>query len=256
MPSATGGNNGGVGFVSDSNFKDLYANFMYRINLERDKASRDAVQAAGRTGPRDHTYLTLGTFYFYGRSVQRFIGVLPTNASVNQLLTAREPFYRTGADFSFNYRTFNIFGLFMYGRDHNLVPVDASGVPFPANNTAVAFVHGAPATFSGGFLQADYLILPWTMLIMRYDEVNSQADFYNGLAGITSTPFFGPVRATRNRFTPGVQFLIRANIKASFEYQVRPQQHIASGMNPVAGTPVVIPSFRTNTATAGLEFVY
>ena len=28
----------------------------------------------------------------------------------------------------------------------------------------------------------------------------------------------------RNRFTPGIQFLIHANIKTSFEYQIRPKQ--------------------------------
>ena len=62
------------GFYSDSNFKDLYARFSYRFNLERDPASRNEIQAAGATGPRDHTYLNLGTLYFYGRSVQRFSG--------------------------------------------------------------------------------------------------------------------------------------------------------------------------------------
>jgi hypothetical protein len=45
----------GVGFASDSNFKDLYGRFSYRFNLERDKESRNAVQAAGATGPREHT---------------------------------------------------------------------------------------------------------------------------------------------------------------------------------------------------------
>jgi hypothetical protein len=94
------------------------------------------------------------------------------------------------------------------------------------------------------------------MLIMRYDAVNSEADRINGLAGITGTPFFGPVKATRSRLTPGVQFLIHANIKASFEYQVRAQQHITVGVDPITGVAVVIPPFRTNAATAGLEFVY
>src|SRR5215472_1847944 len=63
-----------AGFASDSNFKDVYARFSYRFNLERDPASRREIQAAGASGPRDHTYLSLGTLYFYGRSVQRFQG--------------------------------------------------------------------------------------------------------------------------------------------------------------------------------------
>ena len=253
VPSATGSNNGGVGFFSDSNFKDLYAQFNYRFNLERNKESRDAIQAAGPMGPRNHTYLNLGTFYLYGRSVQRFTGAIPGGTSPT-LLTAREPFYRVGANFSFNYRDLNIFGLWMYGRDHNLVPVDDTGAPFPT--TPTAFLHGVPATFGGGFMEADYLAYPWMMLILRYDAVNSSADFINGLAGETDTPFFGPVKNTRNRITPGAQFLIHANIKASFEYQIRPQQQIASGFNSITGVPVTVAPFRTNTAVVGLEYVY
>src|SRR5271167_2261252 len=64
VPTATGSNQGGVGIASDANFKDIYASFNYRFNLERDKASRNAIQAAGATGPRDHTYLNFGTYYF------------------------------------------------------------------------------------------------------------------------------------------------------------------------------------------------
>jgi hypothetical protein len=249
-----------AGFASDSNFKDLYGRFSYRFNLERDSESRNAVQAAGATGPRDHTYLTLGTFYFYGRSVQRFSGEDLTGAPV--VLTAREPFYRTGGDFSFNYRTLNLYGLFMYGHDTNRLPVDISGtlVPIPIDNTAgstaVGFAHGRPASFSGGFVQADYLALPWLMTIMRWDAVNSWEDRVNGLELNTSTPFALPFRGTRNRFTPGVQFLIHANIKASFEYQIRPQQFVNVVVNPITGLPVGIQPFRTNTATAALEFVY
>jgi hypothetical protein len=216
-----------VGIFSDSNFKDLYGRFQYRFNLERDRASRNDIQAAGATGPREHTYLQLGTYYFYGRSVQRVQGS-------SNVLTAREPFYRTGGDFSFNYRTFNLFGLFMYGHDKDLV----------LNPTGDGFATGMPAHFNGGLLEADYLALPWLMTIMRYDRVQSTADFVNG-----GPNYFQPAGTTRNRVTPGVQFLIRANIKASFEYQVRPEQTgTDSNGNPFKQ--------RTNQAVAGLEWVY
>lgn len=248
-----------AGFASDSNFKNIYTRFSYRFNLERDTASRHAIQAAGATGPRDHTYLNLGAFHFYGRSVQRFSG--QDLAGTPVVLTAREPFYRTGADFSFNYRTFNIYGLFMYGHDNNRMPVDATGtlVPLPIDPSGpvpVGFVHGAPATFSGGFMQADYLIHPWLIAIMRWDAVNSWDDRINGLALNTSTPFALPFRGTRNRFTPGVQFLIHANIKASFEYQFRPQQFVTVTTNPITGLPIAIQPFHTNTAVAALEWVF
>ncbi|MGI9101449.1 MAG: hypothetical protein ACR2IF_03300 [Terriglobales bacterium] len=276
VPSATGANSGGLGFLSDANFKDIYGRLAYRFNLERDSASRRAIQAAGAMGPRTHTYLTVGTLYYYGRSVQRVVGADSTGAPAS--LTAREPFYRVGGDFDFNYRNFNLFGQFVYGRDHNLLPVCnptvdslCTGTPLTAAGTTaliplpvetgvspipVGFVHSIPATFSGGFLQADYMPLPWIMLIMRYDGVNTWADFINGQESITAGNFFGPVRHTRNRFTPGVQFLIHANIKASFEYQIRPQQQVLNGINPITGATVVTNPFRTNTVTAGLEFVY
>src|SRR5271167_2292635 len=110
IPTATGGNTGGIGFFSDSNFKDVYGRFSYRFNLEGNAESRHSIQAAGPAGPRDHTYLRLGVYDFYGRSVQRFSGT-------NGTLTAREPFYRLGGDFDFGYHgVFNLYGLFMYGR--------------------------------------------------------------------------------------------------------------------------------------------
>jgi hypothetical protein len=236
VPSPTGGSSGGVGFVSDANYKDIYARASYRFNLEEDPASRHDVQAAGATGPRDHTYLNLGMFYYEGRSVQRYSGL--TSGGAADVLTAREPFYRIGGDFSFNYRTFNLFGLFMYGHDNDLL----------LNPTYTDFVPGTAAKFNGGFIEADYLALPWLMTILRYDRVQSTADFLNQ-AG--SANYYSPVGSTRDRFTPGVQFLIRPNIKASFEYQFRPQQALTYNANGQAVNP-----FRTNTATGALEFVY
>lgn len=248
-----------AGFASDSNFKDLYGRLSYRFNLERDQASRNSVQAAGATGPRDHTYLNVGSYYFYGRSVQRFSGQNLLGDPV--VLTAREPFYRVGGDFSFNYRNFNLFGLLMHGHDNNLLPVDSTGtpVPLPINggpSPTVGFIHSGPATFTGGFLQADYLALPWMMAIMRWDAVNSGPDKINGLAQNLDTPFVLPFSQTRNRFTPGVQFLIHANIKAAFEYQIRPQQYVTVITNPITGLPAAVQPFRTNTAVISLDFVY
>jgi hypothetical protein len=239
----------GSGFASDSNFKDLYGRLAYRINFERDKASRNDVQAAGPMGPRDHTSLNLGSYYFYGRSVQRFNG-----AGAVPILTVREPFYRVGGDFNFNYRAFNIYGLYMYGRDHNLLPFDSTGalIPLPLADTfPVGFIKSSPAKFSGGFVQADYLALPWLMATMRWDRVQSRADQINGIDGVTPTSFAAAFDSTRDRFTPGVQFLIHANIKTSFEYQFRPRQYVMLDANGLPVSP-----FRVNTAVVGLEFVY
>jgi len=238
-----------VAYVSDSNFKDIYARASYRFNLERDATSRKEVQAAGATGPRDHTYITLGTLYFYGRAVQRYQGQDLTGTQTT--ITAREPFYRLGGDFSFNYRAFNLFGQYLYGHDQNQLPFIPAAQPLPTN-----FIMGPAATFSGGFLEADYMAYPWLMAIMRWDEVKSTSDSLNGIGADFNnpppSPFFGAYSSTRNRFTPGIQFLIHANIKASFEYQIRPQQIVY-----VPGSAVKLTNpFRTNSAVAGLEWVY
>lgn len=259
VPSATGGSSGGLGFASDSSLKDVYARFAYRFNLERDSESRNAIQAAATTGPRDHTYLNLGSFYLHGKSQQGLLTTFPGGDP--RLLYAREPYYRAGGDFSFNYRTFNLFGVYMYGRDNNLLPVDDKGmlITLPLESTspgAVGFVSSVPAKFHGGFLEADYLVLPWIMAIGRWDGVHSSADRINGLALTSGTPFFGPLRSQRNRYTPGIQFLIHPNIKASFEYQFRPKQSVLVLTDPVTGVTTALNPFRVNTALFGLEFVY
>lgn len=254
VPSATGGANGGVGFGSDSSFKNIYGRLSYRFNLERDSESRHDVQAAGTTGPRDHTYLNFGSFYMYGDSLQQFAGT-------STILRVHEPYFRVGGDFNFNYRHFNIYGVYMYGRDQNLLPVDSTGalIPLPLASGSplpAAFIRSVPARFDGGFVQADYMVRPWVMAIMRWDGVNSTADRINGLAFATNTPFFAPFNSMRNRFTPGIQFLIHPNIKFSFEYQIRPQQIATVQIDPVTGNLVAVNPFRVNTALFGLEFVY
>jgi hypothetical protein len=248
-PANVGPQNG-VAFNSDANFKDMYGRLAYRFNLEKDAASRNEVQAAGTAGPRDHTFLALGTFYFYGRTATPFSGVLADGVTPTSL-TAREPFYRIGGDVNFNYRTLNVYGMYMAAHDRNELPVTAPGA-----TGITSFAPSAPVTFSGGFAQADYLALPWAMTIMRWDQVKSSADRINFIQYDPTAPpgssFFSPYSATRNRFTPGEQFLIHANIKASIEYQIMPQQIV---YNPATGSVITGP-FRTNALVVGLEFVY
>jgi hypothetical protein len=243
-----------AGFGSSAEFKNVYGRLSYRFNLERDPESRHDIQAAGATGPRDHTYLSFGSYYLYGKSLQQFAGA-------NSILRVEEPYYRAGGDFNFNYRRFNMYGVYMYGRDQNLLPVDASGVPIPLPLAAgsplpVSFINSVPARFNGGFVQADFMVHPWIMAIMRWDAVNSTADRINGLVQANNTPFFGPVRSTRNRFTPGVQFLIHPNIKFAFEYQIRPEQAVVVQADPSTGRLSAVNPFRVNTALFSLEFVY
>jgi hypothetical protein len=262
VPTALGGNQGGLGVQSTADFKDIYGSFNYRFNLERDKDSRNAIQAAGPTGPRDHTYLNLGTYYLYGRSEQRLIGLGPDGTAAE--LTAREPFYRVGANMTFNYRCCLQFNaLYMFGHDMNLLPVDGSGNLIPLQSIGQiapsGFIQGNAATFSGGFADVEWLAYPWMMVLMRYDGVNSTSDRLNALItnpSFTGSPFNAAFGSTRNRFTPAVQFLIHANIKASFEYQFRPSQSVVVANNPITGVPMAFNPFHTNTAVFGLDFAY
>jgi hypothetical protein len=167
-----------------------------------------------------------------------------------------------GGNFTFNYHCclqFN--GLYMYGHDYNLLPIDSTGalIPLPpTGGTPVAFIHGSPSTFSGGFVDAEWLAYPWMYVMIRYDAVNSQADYANALVPgeFTNSPFNGAASATRNRITPAVQFLIHANIKAVAEYQFRPGQSVTLAMNPITGLPMAVNSFHTNTLVLGFEFAY
>ncbi|HYL10782.1 MAG TPA: hypothetical protein VEU31_08600 [Candidatus Acidoferrales bacterium] len=207
------------------NYKDVYVRISQRFNLERDPESRKEVQAAGPTGPRDHTSIRFGGFYYYGRNALNMDGTLFPG-----LPTVRDPFYRMGADFRFKMRQFELYGLAMYGHDKNLVP----------NALGTAFLSASPITFTGGFAQAQYWIHPWVIAIMRYDFVNSPTDFQQQTV---------PTRFdTRNRFSPGVQLLVRANIKVAFEYQHRWQQ-------PFTG-PLGTQFFRANGIVSGIDYVF
>jgi hypothetical protein len=94
----------------------------------------------------------------------------------------------------------------MFARDNNMLPVDAAGelIELPISPTSplpVKFVSSVPSKFNGGFVQADFLALPWTMVIMRWDGVNSSADRINGFSLAGGTPFFAPLKSSRSRFT-------------------------------------------------------
>lgn len=216
--SLVNGNNADAAVRSS---KDVYVRVSQRFNLERDPNARKEVQVAGPTGPRDHTSLRLGGFYYYGRNNINMDDSLFPGFGIG-----KEAFYRTGADFRFKHRQFELYGLAMYGHDANLEPD-------PIN---LQFIPGDPVTFTGGFVQTQYWFYPWLIGLMRYDFVNSPTDAQNGVS----------LHDTRNRFTPGLQILVRANIKLAFEYQYRWQQ-------PVPGSS---DTFRPNAFLSGIDFVF
>jgi hypothetical protein len=208
--------------------KDVYIRLSQRFNLERDPESRNAIQAAGPTGPRDHTSIRLGFYYYYGKNQQNQDGSIST-----ALPTIEEPFYRVGGDLRFKYRHLELFGLGMFGHDDNHM--------FTAGPPATLTV--APAVkFSGGFAGANYWFYPWLIGTFHYDAVNSHADFINGAPASQYH--------TRNRFSPGFQMLVRANIKVVGEYQYTFGQPYT---DLVTGNTLF---FRPNTFQTGIDYVF
>jgi hypothetical protein len=207
------------------NTKDVYVRVSQRFNLERDPESRNAIQAAGPTGPRDHTSIRLGAFYYYGKNQLNLDDVAFPGLGVFE-----EPFYRLGADLRFKYRHLELYGVGLYGHDQNHV----------VNSAATGFQHTAPVTFSGGFAGANYWIHPWVIAYMRYDFVNSPTDFLNGVSQ----------NNTRNRFSPGFQILLRANMKIIGEYEYHWAQPFT---NPITGNTEF---FRPHTFITGVDYVF
>jgi len=221
----TNGSNTGTAARSS---KDVYVRLSEKFNLERDPESRNAIQAAGPTGPRDHTSIRLGFLYYYGKNQQNQDGLLFPG-----LATVEEPFYRVGGDIRFKYRQLELFGLGMFGHDDNHL--------FTAG-TPSTIVTAPPVKFSGGFVGANYWFYPWLIGTFHYDAVNSSPDFLNGAPASQ--------HQTRNRFSPGFQILVRANIKVVGEYQYtygRPYT------DPVSGNTVY---FRPNTFQTGIDYVF
>ena len=206
------------------NTKDVYVRISQRFNLERDAESRHTIRAAGPTGPRDHTSIRFGAFYYHGTNELNY-----GSATYSFLGTIPEPFYRAGGDIRFKYRNVELYGLGMVGHDDNhIVDTEAQ---------TIAPAHAV--TFTGGFAGANWWIFPWMVGTMRYDFVNSPTDFANGVSQYR----------TRNRFGPGFQILARANIKILGEYQYHWGE-------PYADTTGATQFFRPNTFVTGIDYVF
>jgi len=215
------------GPLTARNTKDIYVRVSQKFNLERDPESRRSIQAAGPTGPRDHTSIRLGAFYYrgwnefnYGGSQFSFTG------------TIQEPFYRAGGDIRFKYRQMELFGVGMVGHDNNHFVDQVAGTIVPAH----------PVTYTGGFAGSNFWVYPWMITYMRYDFVNSPTDFVNGVSQYK----------TRNRLSPGFQVLLRANIKVIGEYQY----HWGVPYTDTTVTPPVTKFYRPSSFVAGIDYVF
>lgn len=207
------------------NTKDVYVRVSQKFNLERDPQSRNAIQASGPTGPRDHTSIRVGAFYYHGENQLNFGG-----AQYSFLGTINEPFYRVGGDLRFKYRKVELFGVGMHGHDNN----------HSVDTVAQTIMSARAVTYSGGFAGSNFWLFPWLIAYARYDFVDSPTDFANGLSQ----------HRTRNRFSPGFQVLVRANIKVIGEYQYHWGQPYT---DPATGNTLF---FRPNAFVSGIDYVF
>ncbi len=230
ITDGTGSAYGSTTALTTRNTKDVYLRTSYKFNLERDPESRKAIQAASSTGPRDHTSIRVGGFYYYGTNQQNFGG--STFGSLGLNTTLNEPFYRAGGDIRFKYRHLELYGVGVVGHDDNhFLTVDSTG-------TIGKLTTARAVTFTGGFVGGNYWIYPWLIATMRYDFVNSPSDFTTGLYQ----------SRTRNDFRPGYQILVRANIKIVGEYT----RHY--GVSYSDGTNTLF--YRPNTFVTGIDYVF
>jgi len=213
--------------LSTRNTKDVYVRVSQQFNLERDPESRRGIQAAGPTGPHDHTSIRLGFFYYHGANEYNYGNSTFTGLTLG---TINEPFYRVGGDIRFRYRSkFEIYGAGLVGHDNNhLVDTGAGTI---TNAKAV--------TFTGGFVTTNYWIFPWLIGTMRYDFVNSPSDFVNGVSQYQ----------TRNRYSPGYTVLLRANVKFIGEYQY----HWGVPYTAASGATQF---YRPHTFVTGIDYVF
>jgi hypothetical protein len=108
-------------------------------------------------------------------------------------------------------------------------------------DTVLKTITNAPAvTYAGGFAGINFWIYPWLITYMRYDFVNSPTDFANGVSQLQ----------TRNRYSPGFQVLVRANIKVIGEYQHNWGQPYTDS---TTGNTLF---FRPNSFVGGIDYVF
>jgi len=214
--------------ITARNTKDVYFRVSQKFNLERDPESRNAVQAAGPTGPRDHTSIRLGAFYYHGQNELNY-----ASSQYPMLGTFGEAFYRAGGDIRFKYRKMELFGVGMVGHDNNHTVVTTA--------TTQTLTTAPAVTYTGGFIGSNFWIYPWMIAYMRYDFVNSPTDFANGLSQYR----------TRNRYSPGFQVLVRANIKVIGEYQYTYGRPYTDPTNPLNTL-----YFHPNSFVGGIDYVF
>ena len=143
----------------------------------------------------------VGGFAYYGRA----------RGSTDEAGTFSDNFIRVGADAFVNLRKVIVFGTAVYARDDN--PLGT----------------GERRSFTGGFAEGDVFLNYHTILTTRFDVVHQKEPAFltaveEGAATADIAADEIPFRVNTIAFTPGIQCLVRPNVKLGFEYQVRQER--------------------------------
>jgi hypothetical protein len=121
-----------------------------------------------------------------------------------------DDFVRVSGDALANFGKVIVYGTAVYGRDR-----DPLGT-------------GARRSYTGGFAEGDLFLTDRTVLTARFDAVHvplpAIVEAGGGEQGESGDPAAEddvPFRVNTLAFTPGIQHLVRPNVKIGFEYQVR-----------------------------------
>ena len=131
----------------------------------------------------------VGGFVYYGR----------TSVTGQDVGAFDDRFVRAGGDASVNLGKVIVYGTALWARDDN--PLGT----------------GERRTFFGGFAEGDVYLNDRTVATVRVDAVHQQLPAVFAAAE-SENPVF---RVNTIAVSPGVQFLVRPNVKLTFEYQVR-----------------------------------
>jgi hypothetical protein len=162
---ATGVVNGNGPFGDNNTAKDVYYRLSYKVGGFGVTGSEEETEELAQTNNWRDNSVKMGTFGHVGK------GLFGTPAR-------EDKFWRVGADVDFFVRDLNLYGAVMRGRDK----MPATGV---ANE------------FTAAFLQADYVVKPWILAVVRYDAV-----FRDRVLG-----------PDIKKVVPALIFAIRANVR-------------------------------------------
>ena len=188
---------GTAGRAENNNFKDYYGTVSYKLGGYGVVGPRDGTEDLEMGHNGTETSVLVGAFGYKGKSIPRITGI------------REDSFDRAGVKVDLRLKKLNVYAAAIRGNDDM-----RGGTTSPVKRSAT-------------FVEADYLVLPWVMPLVRFEKTN--------------------VAGRRNivQWIPGVNLAIRANVRFALE------GHLFNRINAEAS-----PRTGVNEAVMRLEFLF